>query len=317
MSWHFSQALVEAYLPATCSDGEPSAQSSGNPIPQAYLCSDRMTAFSRLSRFGMTFATLTDTLGEAVLTSFLAAFPARTSAQPEKEQASKVSDPECGWKWPASSVKYDPASCSWKTRQRSLLGGLVEFSETWPRWGSMRNGECWEQPMWERRTSETESGSWVTATATDSHPWTGGELYQTSTGSVRARNENGGSSNRGLAAQVMWPTPTVSSGAQVAWDKTPGQTGGTTLEGMVRWREGMWPTPVATMSKGSSPSSLTRKSGRDRSNDRLDHAVMAKDGGQLNPTWVEWLMGWPLGHTDLKPLETAKFPCAPLKRGAG
>jgi hypothetical protein len=30
-------------------------------------------------------------------------------------------------------------------------------------------------------------------------------------------------------------------------------------------------------------------------------------GGQLNPTWVEWLMGWPLGWTDLKPLATDKF----------
>jgi hypothetical protein len=34
-----------------------------------------------------------------------------------------------------------------------------------------------------------------------------------------------------------------------------------------------------------------------------------RDGeiGQLNPTWVEWLMGWPLGWTDLKPLEMDKF----------
>jgi hypothetical protein len=29
-------------------------------------------------------------------------------------------------------------------------------------------------------------------------------------------------------------------------------------------------------------------------------------GGKLNPTWVEWLMGWPLGWTDLKPLATDK-----------
>jgi DNA (cytosine-5)-methyltransferase 1 len=29
--------------------------------------------------------------------------------------------------------------------------------------------------------------------------------------------------------------------------------------------------------------------------------------GQLNPTWVEWLMGWPLGWTDLKPLEMDRF----------
>jgi hypothetical protein len=29
--------------------------------------------------------------------------------------------------------------------------------------------------------------------------------------------------------------------------------------------------------------------------------------GRLNPQWVEWLMGWPIGHTDLKPSETVKF----------
>ena len=30
-------------------------------------------------------------------------------------------------------------------------------------------------------------------------------------------------------------------------------------------------------------------------------------GGQLNPDWVEWLMGWPVGWTDLKPLGMDKF----------
>jgi len=68
-----------------------------------------------------------------------------------------------------------------------------------------------------------------------------------------------------------------------------------------------WPTPVASMSKGSSPNALQRRSGASRSKDRLDHAVMALHGGQLNPTWVEWLMGWPLGWTDLKPLEMDRF----------
>lgn len=68
-----------------------------------------------------------------------------------------------------------------------------------------------------------------------------------------------------------------------------------------------WPTPVASMAKGSSINALTRKSGANRSNDRLDHAVMAQDGGHLNPEWVEWLMGWPIGWTDLKPLAMDKF----------
>jgi hypothetical protein len=30
-------------------------------------------------------------------------------------------------------------------------------------------------------------------------------------------------------------------------------------------------------------------------------------GGQLNPVWVAWLMGWPIGWTDLKRLEMDKF----------
>ena len=68
-----------------------------------------------------------------------------------------------------------------------------------------------------------------------------------------------------------------------------------------------WPTPVASMSKGSSPAALTRRSGADRSNDRLDHAVMALDGGHLNPEWAEWLMGWPIGWTNLKPLAMDRF----------
>jgi hypothetical protein len=67
------------------------------------------------------------------------------------------------------------------------------------------------------------------------------------------------------------------------------------------------PTPTKCMYKGSSPAALTRKSGKSRKWDRLDHLVMASDGGSLNPTWVEWLMGWPIGWTDLKPLETDKF----------
>ncbi len=27
----------------------------------------------------------------------------------------------------------------------------------------------------------------------------------------------------------------------------------------------------------------------------------------LNPEWVEWLMGWPIGWTDCAPLETDRF----------
>ncbi len=29
--------------------------------------------------------------------------------------------------------------------------------------------------------------------------------------------------------------------------------------------------------------------------------------GEMNPEWIEWWMGWPVGWTELRPLETDKF----------
>jgi len=44
--------------------------------------------------------------------------------------------------------------------------------------------------------------------------------------------------------------------------------------------------------------------------ENLNNAEMyeqAKSGGQLNPNWEEWLMGWPIGWTELNALEMDKF----------
>jgi len=158
MSWHFSRALVEAFSEGTCSDGEQCALSSGNPTQLAYLSPDRMTAFSRLSRFGMTFKPLTGNRGEELLTLFLAGFPVKTLAPQEKAQESTANVADSGEKWRGSFAKYNPDSCSWKTAQCSLLVDSDEFSETWPRWGSMRNMECFPAKMPAAFTYESESG---------------------------------------------------------------------------------------------------------------------------------------------------------------
>ena len=81
MSWLFSQALVEEYSEASSLDGEQSAQSNGSHTQLAYCAPDKMTAFSKLSRFGMTYKPLTATHGEALLMSYLEAFHAKTSPQ--------------------------------------------------------------------------------------------------------------------------------------------------------------------------------------------------------------------------------------------
>jgi hypothetical protein len=255
MSWLYSQALVDAYLGENFLDGEPSAPSNGNPTPQAYLSPDKMTDFSRLSRFGMTYKPLTEDHGAAVLTSFLAAFPARTSVLREKELESQVSGQGCGPTWRASLARFDPATFSWKTAQLSLLGESESSSVIWPRSGMTVDGECWELPMLEPTTSATGSG------------W--------------------------------WPTPTVCGNYN---RKGASATSGDGLATAVR----MWPTPTAHNSKETNaPSEANRNT----------PTLAAQAGGKLNPMWVEWLMGWPLGWTDLKPLETDKFHCAPQQHG--
>jgi hypothetical protein len=60
----------------------------------------------------------------------------------------------------------------------------------------------------------------------------------------------------------------------------------------------MWGTPKAQDS---------RHALRDRGKGNLGEQVSGlHNGGKLNPLWTEWLMGWPIGWTDLKPLEMDK-----------
>jgi hypothetical protein len=167
MSWLYSRVLVEEYLADTFLDGEQSVQSNGKPIQQAYCAPDKMTDFSRLSQFGMTYKPLMENLGAELLMSYLADFHAKTLAQLAEGQELTENEVECGEKWRASFTKYDLDTRLWKTHQCSLLGDLEQFLETWPQWGLMRNGECWEQMPLGVVTIEKEYGYWPTPTATD------------------------------------------------------------------------------------------------------------------------------------------------------
>ena len=167
-SLHSSQELEVESLGESSLDGKQSAPLSGSHTQLAYLPPDKMTAFSRLSRFGMTFKPLTADRGEELLMSFREAFPARTSQSLGGGLESKASEAGCGERWRGSFVKYDPDSSLWRTHQCSLLGDLEPFSETWPSWGLMRDGECWEQQISVRRIRETGSGLWPTPVKSDS-----------------------------------------------------------------------------------------------------------------------------------------------------
>ena len=268
MSWLYSRVLVEAFLEDTSLDGEQSVQSSGSNTQLAYCAPDKMTGFSRLSRFGMMYKPLTEDLGEELLTSYLAGFHAKTSQPQEKAMDSMESEAECGEKWHGWLAKYDHNTSSWKTPQCSLLEEELESLATLPKWGMTVNGLLWEQPMLMPHTKEIGCGS-----------------------------------------LGVWPTPVHSEARQGLQIRREGKKGTqTSLSTAVL----TWPTPrTKGMCGGSGSWDLLNK------NTTVEEARLmgAGNGGQLNPTWVEWLMGWPLGWTDLKPLGMDKSHCVQPQHG--
>jgi len=279
MSWHYSRAMAAASSAAACSGGEPSAPLNPTLTPGGCSCPARMTAACQPSQSGMTCGHSTGDRGLDVWMSFLAASHAKTSPLPEKEQASAVSGPGCGLSSLGSFARFDRDSSSWKTPQLSLLEGSELFSGTWPRWGLMRDGECWAQSMPAHLTAGSGSGSLPTPRATD--------------GSKGSRSKPYAQGGTPLSMAVkLWPTPTVCGNYN---RKGASPTSG---DGLATAVAEMLPTPTCNDAKNNGPPSQA-----DRNSPPLNSVV----GGPLNPTWVEWLMGWPLGWTDCEVSATDKF----------
>lgn len=97
----------------------------------------------------------------------------------------------------------------------------------------------------------------------------------------------------------LWQTPSVEdagrTGSAEAWREwlEAGHTTQARLRNQIHW-----PTPRSFMHKDIQT---------DRGKSNLGEVV----GGQLNPMWVEWLMGFPLGWTALEPSE---MPLSPKSR---
>ena len=175
---------------------------------------------------------------------------------------------------------------------------------------------------------------WPTPTTQETeHP----DATLTETG--RRLSKDGKSSHSlGLAdAARMWPTPRSSSAMSedmetIAKRMKEPSAYKARLEEAVAME--IWPTPTASDWKGRGPNSkqqglpeIVKKNpyptmsangmGNTGSQQMLNKKIAegsitaeekrgmtAGNGGKLNPTWVEWLMGFPLGWTDLEDSET-------------
>lgn len=104
-----------------------------------------------------------------------------------------------------------------------------------------------------------------------------------------------------LSAEVkLWPSPRASDGAKGGPNQR-GSKGDLALPAAVH----QWSTPCARDS--GSLKKVMRGAGSKAKGNEIIQPLPVQAGGSLNPAWVEWLMGYSSGWTELGALETEWF----------
>ena len=156
----------------------------------------------------------------------------------------------------------------------------------------MRDGECWALDTPELVIDGIEFGYWATPAARD---------YKDTPGMSKTR-EKGRSRVDQTARQVYASL----DGSELFTPPTAKETWMTTCSFAADAQENMrnanalglpWMTSMTTKSETES------------------NTQPKEPGGLLSADWSEWLMGWPIGWTDLKPLATDKFQQWQLSHG--
>lgn len=183
-----------------------------------------------------------------------------------------------------SLARYDLLTLSWKTSQASLLpmedAPSVRSSVTWPRSGMTRSGSAYRLPRLVPHTSVTGSSSFPTLGAFD------GKAPGLKNPNSNMTKYGGVNSLSGLARAGLLPTMVRADASRKS--ATYGR-GNNTLIGAVK----LLPT-------------LTRKGKYNRrgSSSKSGNGLATVVGGNLNPLWSEWFMGFPQQWTELPPSET-------------
>lgn len=217
---------------------------------------------------------------EDLQTWLVEAFPASPSLLPESDSEPMTSE-ICGPQQLTPYARLDPATASLRTFQACLLPGISSESyATLPKAGIACDGVVYLRPSWEQTIGEIDSGLLLpTPTASEDiqAKRLGGasEIYTDKTGKPRRRMATGKSASMGLGKMAAI---------------------------------NMWPTPRASDYKGATSASAMEKAApRGHGPNLPEHVAEQAGGGKLNPTFVEWLMNWPIGWTSLEPLRKEYF----------
>jgi hypothetical protein len=173
-----------------------------------------------------------------------------------------------------SSMKRKLPSYSLKTCQTLELKEQNEFAKNWPKEGMIVDGLIYPLVMWERDIKEKDGFSWPTPDATNR----GARI-----------NQNGHQVTLQDAVK-MYPTPQAWDGARGPAKKYDPKSKKQVERTLVTFAK-HFPTPTARDWKdNASPSEYNRNT----------PTLATHAGGQLNPQFVEWLMGYETEWTELK-----------------
>lgn len=185
----------------------------------------------------------------------------------------------CGRTSSESPSTAELPQSSARTSQDTFRLGSPTSSPTLPRAGSMRNGACSERPTWVRRTAASGCSSWPTAKAQ-----TGDYQYSSGDHSKPVLNLEG--------AAKAWPTTTARD-----WKGAFSTGTGTDLAKSAD----SWATPDASVSTGynqsDSPNAAKRPSLGLQAQQTMTGGRDTSQPAVLNPSFVEALMGFPIGWT--------------------
>ena len=255
------------------------------------------------------------------LISSAEASPAKTSPWLARVPASTEPGLVFGGRCSESFASYDPGTSSWRTSQRSLLGGSETFSEAWPRAGTMRSGIASRRSPLAPLTDVIASSSWGTAslpTPQVADSWSGCPM--------NADGRDRVNSLTGRPQYGMLPTPSATpygsnQGGSMGRDGQPVRPSLDTMAAM-----GLLPTPTSGDSRNSRNATAARsapdskhhggwtlsdvayagllptptKADAERTSDtycRGNPTLHGAVGGKLHPQFVEWMMSFPIGWT--------------------
>ena len=177
-------------------------------------------------------------------------------------------------------LKYDPDTFSWRTRQVSLFTAELEpFSETFPKSGSMQNGFLYERATSGHHIDAKEFSFWPTVT-TQEIPHYDMELNHKGR-RIPKKGNTDHSMNLEDSAR-LWGSPRASE-----WK-------GTGPLGSASYKHRLDRQYLDAQSEDFHHRLLTGKPGQQSLEN--DQTSLRR---QLNPKFVEWLMGFPEGWLDL------------------